>query len=649
MDEILAKDFGKLLKRNALSMRRLMNESGTTAMRVYDQNIADLPITVDMYGPYVRITDYDPNGLSEKMITEICDIASRMLYIEPQRVIYHRREKLQGKEQHEMQAENSVMVDVLEGGLTFSVDLTKRVDTGLFLDQMQGRAAIRQISKGKDVLNLFSYTGSFSVYAASGGAKSVTSVDLSNTYTQWCADNLKANGFAADMYSCIQADALQFINEAIEKKEKYDIIIFDPPAFSNSRKASEDFDIQRDYLQYIHQLNRLLRTDGIIYFSANLKRFRFEKTKLFGFETKEITKEVRSAGFSAKGSTLRVWVLTKTGNSQELLDKEAHDKRRPSPRQRDQREYMKEEENDLVLHWDNEENTEKNARQRRFEKRHPDEEYIPPKPREEQTRPKDDRPPRRYSDDRRPRYQDDRRSSSDSRAPRRFDDRKPRYQDDRRGPGDSSRAPRRFDDDRRSSGDSRAPRRFDDERKPRYQDDRRAPREFDRDSRAPRRFDDRKPRYQDDRRAPKEFDRDSRAPRRFDDDRKPRYQDDRRAPREFDRDSRAPRRFDDRKPRYQDDRRAPREFDRDSRDPRRFDDRKPRYQDDRRSSDDSRAPRRFDDKKRPRYQDDRRAPRSFDDKPRRSSSGPKPYGYDRFKPSVQRGGQEEDKLRKDES
>src|SRR5690554_1291041 len=246
-----AKDFGKLLKNNALAMRRLLQPTDTNCMRVYDRNMEAFPVTVDLWAEWVRVTDYSEEGLGDDEQELIIDLASRMLYVPSEQVVYHHRQKRSGREQHELQEPVSTIVEVTEQGLKFTVDLTKRVDTGLFLDHMPTRALVGAMSYGKRVLNLFSYTGSFSVYAARGGAVQVDSVDLSATYTAWAQENLARNGFSGPTYRCDTCDAFEYIRNALEEKRIYDIIIFDPPSFSNSRKMEHDFDIVRDYVRWL--------------------------------------------------------------------------------------------------------------------------------------------------------------------------------------------------------------------------------------------------------------------------------------------------------------------------------------------------------------------------------------------------------------
>ncbi|MDC7231345.1 MAG: class I SAM-dependent methyltransferase, partial [Sphaerochaetaceae bacterium] len=305
------KDFGKILKQNALKMRRMMLQSNTTCMRVYDRNLERFPVTVDLYGPYARITDYSDDGLDEEDERICCDIVSRMLYVQTSHVVFHRRPKRRGKEQHSLQSEQSIKVQVNENGLLFTVDLTKRIDTGLFLDHMLTRTVVEGMSRGCKVLNLFSYTGSFSVYAARGGAERVESVDLSSTYTAWAEKNLADNGFPSTVVPCIAADAWTYVMEAYAQGKKYDLIIFDPPSFSNSRKMDHDFDVQRDYLRWMKVLNALLAMGGKLVFSTNLGTFKMDEKAIRGFEIKEITRRVAAPGFTRRLGTARTWLLTK--------------------------------------------------------------------------------------------------------------------------------------------------------------------------------------------------------------------------------------------------------------------------------------------------------------------------------------------------
>ncbi len=310
--EFYEKDFGKILKANALKQRRMMLQYGTDCMRVYDRNLEQFPVTVDLYGKYARITDYSLDGMDEAHKESCCDIASRMLYVQRDHVLFYHREKRLGREQHESLSEDSVKTQVKENGITFTVDLTRHIDTGLFLDHAVTRQWVREHCLGLSVLNLFSYTGSFSVYAASGGARSVVSVDLSGPYTRWARENLKANGFEGDLYPCVQMDALRFVEQELVKGTKYQLIIFDPPTFSNSHKMESDFDVQRDYGKWLWLLNGLLEMGGRVVFSNNLESFRLDERKVHGYEIEEVSREVAAPGFTKKTGTSRTWLLTKS-------------------------------------------------------------------------------------------------------------------------------------------------------------------------------------------------------------------------------------------------------------------------------------------------------------------------------------------------
>ncbi|MBQ6124540.1 MAG: class I SAM-dependent methyltransferase, partial [Spirochaetales bacterium] len=211
---------------------------------------------------------------------------------------------------HEKTDSEAVVTTVKENGLLFKVDLTTYVDTGLFLDHAVTRQLIRERSANADVLNLFSYTGSFSVYAAAGLANSVTSVDMSATYTKWAEENLAANGYSGDLYKCICMDAAKFIRQAEKDGLKYDIIIFDPPSFSNSHKMDGDFDVARDYSLWVKNLLKILKKTGIILFSTNLGSFQMDRRRLRGLSVKEITGLVAAPGFvKDRAGTVRSWMM----------------------------------------------------------------------------------------------------------------------------------------------------------------------------------------------------------------------------------------------------------------------------------------------------------------------------------------------------
>ncbi len=328
--DYLIKDFGKLLKKNHLDRRHDLGSS-TDCMRVYDRNQASIPVTVDLYGKYARLTDFSDEGLSSDFIDSLKAACVSNLYLKDGDIIVTRRKKRSEGEQHEKTELEPVVTTVSENGLFFDVNLTSYTDTGLFLDQVIARQFIREQSAGTDVLNLFSYTGSFSVYAAAGGANSVTSVDLSSTYTSWAQRNLEKNGFSGSVFPCISEDASVFVRNAIEEGKRYSIIIFDPPSFSNSHKMEKDFDVARDFAQWIRNLEKLLTKDGFIYFSTNYSLFELKGLDGVGLKVANVTDIFRAPGFSAKNrGAVRSWIMAKEENNLSLNWKEPERKsRRP--------------------------------------------------------------------------------------------------------------------------------------------------------------------------------------------------------------------------------------------------------------------------------------------------------------------------------
>ena len=456
MEEYLRKDFGKILKSAGLEARRWMKNTDSDVCRVYDRSLEGLELTVDIYGRYARVMDYGDGERSEEEITEILDTVSRFLYIERDKIIWKERRKREGREQHGTE-EGECPVVVRERGLEFECELRKYADTGLFLDMAETREIVKGISRNQRVLNLFSYTSSFSVYAAQGGALSVESVDLSNVYISWSRRNLERNGFLSEeKYKTVAMDARSFLEMAVEEGRTYDIVIFDPPAFSNSHKA-DDFDVQKDYIPFLAAIWKILGDGGVVFFSENLSGFRFEKKKLDPwFEIRELTTEVSAMNFSRKRRSCRVW---------EMAKKARKTKRNYSSEAKEEKKEMDEEMKEmeaperLVL-------DESAANEKKAEKR------VKASPRvfsfedgEEKTRTEEEdsfrkksssrrdgerRSERRFGDDRR----DDRRDRRDERRFDRRDDRRFDRRDERR---DDRRFDRRDDrnfdrrDDRRYS------------------------------------------------------------------------------------------------------------------------------------------------------------------------------------------------------
>jgi 23S rRNA (cytosine1962-C5)-methyltransferase len=228
-----------------------------------------------------------------KTVSETLDIPAENVFVK----LRQRKPGRQGQYQKLEEKREEFVVE--ENGLKFIVNLRDYLDTGLFLDHRITRQWVREQSEGKAVLNLFAYTGSFSVYAAAGGAERVVTVDLSNTYLEWAGRNLALNGFTdREKYPLLQADVVQYLKEY--HGEVFDIIVLDPPTFSNSQRMKDVLDVQRDHAALINDCLTLLKSGGILYFSTNFSRFVLERDKINSSLIEDVTKKSTPFDFEGK-------------------------------------------------------------------------------------------------------------------------------------------------------------------------------------------------------------------------------------------------------------------------------------------------------------------------------------------------------------
>jgi 23S rRNA G2069 N7-methylase RlmK/C1962 C5-methylase RlmI len=253
-------------------------------------------------------------------LNAMAEAAARALSISAGRIFLKIRKRQRGSNQYTRLVHQNFFVDVIEQGLVFRTNLSDYLDTGLFLDRRKLRLLIRQEAakrNGAKVLNLFCYTAAFSLYAAAaGGNVEVDSVDISNTYLDWAKVNFALNGFRAEMlpqealfslsnalppFRLVRADALRFLDEAVKRRRTWDIIVLDPPVFSNSKKMSSDFDASRDCQSLIAKCLTLLNPGGALYFSTNARRLALADERLENrFAPRDITERLRDDDFLGK-------------------------------------------------------------------------------------------------------------------------------------------------------------------------------------------------------------------------------------------------------------------------------------------------------------------------------------------------------------
>lgn len=308
------------LKKREKQLRKWAQRRKLSAYRVYDRDIPEIPIVVDRYdsldgkGRFVHVNDYRwDDSADEAFVSMICASITSALAVPRDNLYYKSRRRTTGTDQYQRQAAATFEIEVGEGGLRFIVNLSDYIDTGLFLDHRLTRAMIAERAKGTRMLNVFSYTGAFSVYAAAGGARETVSVDLNARYNDWCRRNLAVNGLDSKAHTTVVADAVSYLAEAAGDRStrgSFDLIVLDPPTFSNSKKTSTILDTQRDHPSMIKDAAALLAAGGLLYFSTNAKRFKLEEKHLEGLEVREITPQTIDHDFVGKRPH-RAWVITR--------------------------------------------------------------------------------------------------------------------------------------------------------------------------------------------------------------------------------------------------------------------------------------------------------------------------------------------------
>lgn len=280
-------------------------KKGVTCYRLYDHDLPEFPFCIEIYDLNVYVAEYKRrHGMEEsehdQWVEKSIDVMIDVLQVTKENIFLKLRQKKPGRlGQYQKTGENRSEFIVQENGLKFIVNLSDYLDTGLFLDHRSTREQVKNEAKDKRVLNLFSYTGSFSVYAAAGNADEVTTVDLSKTYLDWAKRNMQLNGFTnVQKYKFIQADILQYLPGV--PNDSFDIIILDPPTFSNSKRMEDILDIQRDHVKLINECLRILGVGGEIYFSTNYKDFSLDSPAINSNFVKDITRQTTPFDFEGR-------------------------------------------------------------------------------------------------------------------------------------------------------------------------------------------------------------------------------------------------------------------------------------------------------------------------------------------------------------
>lgn len=287
--------FANRLGKNIKHQMKWAKRNGIEAWRMYDRDIPQFPFAVDLYGDHIHLQEYDTGWLMqpeeyEEWLSGVIQAVSFVTGFPPEQIHLKRRERQKGREQYEKTGKNGEDFTVSENGRRFWVNLDKYLDTGLFLDHRNTRRKVGEIAEGKRFLNLFSYTGSFTVYAATGGAISSETVDLSNTYLDWARRNFALNSISETQHRIVRADVFQYLKQAAKEGRQFDLIVMDPPSFSNSKKMLDILDIQRDHAVLIDGAMNLLAADGLMFFSNNLRHFVLDEALSERYDIKDVSK-----------------------------------------------------------------------------------------------------------------------------------------------------------------------------------------------------------------------------------------------------------------------------------------------------------------------------------------------------------------------
>ncbi len=289
-----AEIFRARLTKRARHLRRWPKQ-GITCFRLYEQDIPEVPLVVDRYedclhvAEFARPTDHTPAEHAD-WLDLMLRTAAEVTEVPAENVFLKRRERQRGTAQYERSDALPRTITVHEGGLLFEVNLSSYLDTGLFLDHRITRSMVREVAGGTRFLNLFAYTGSFSVYAAAGGAAETVTVDLSNTYLDWARRNMALNGFTGPEHEFVRDDAMHFL-QSRRGRASFDLAVVDAPTFSNSKALEDYWDIQRNHTPLLSCLAELMTPGGTIFFSTNFRRFKLAEAELAGLTIREISRQ----------------------------------------------------------------------------------------------------------------------------------------------------------------------------------------------------------------------------------------------------------------------------------------------------------------------------------------------------------------------
>lgn len=306
-----AQMFANRLQKNIKRLAKWQKRTGVSCYRLYDADMPEYALAIDIYDGHAHVQEYvapkaiDPRQ-AERRLMEALSVLPQALDIASDRIYLKRRQRQSGKSQYTRQSRSQERFVVEEGKAKFWVNLRDYLDTGLFLDHRPVRAMIGEMSAGKRVLNLFCYTATATVHAALGGARETVSVDMSNTYLEWAADNFELNKLDPRKHRREREDCLKWLSE---DRSQFDLIFLDPPTFSNSKKMDETFDVQRDQVELVNATMARLAPRGTLIFSNNQRKFKLAPELDERYQVEEITRKTIDQDFQRRPDIHKVFVI----------------------------------------------------------------------------------------------------------------------------------------------------------------------------------------------------------------------------------------------------------------------------------------------------------------------------------------------------
>ncbi len=309
----VAEDFANRLRKNLRQLEKWVRQEGLDAYRIYDADLPEYNAALDMYGEYLVIQEYAapktiPENIARQRFLDLVQAAVSVTGVQGQHVVLKVRERQKGENQYQKMDTEGRQFVVHEYGAQLLVNLWDYLDTGLFLDHRLTRRMLGQMAKGTRFLNLFAYTGSATVHAALGGATQTTTVDMSRTYLNWARDNLRLNGVLDRRHRFEQEDCLRWLSAC---QEQFDLIFIDPPTFSNSKRMDQTFDVQRDHLLLMQDLQRILAPGGTLVFSNNKRHFKMDLDGLaeLGLHATNISSKTLPKDFARNPHIHNCWII----------------------------------------------------------------------------------------------------------------------------------------------------------------------------------------------------------------------------------------------------------------------------------------------------------------------------------------------------